>query len=126
MHIVILGAGSVGFHIAKQLIDEGKDVVIIEKDPKAAKHAMNYLDCLVIQDVGNNIEVLKNANIDKADFFISVTNSDEVNMIACGLVASNTSVPNKPNISNLGSIIFLHTLFSFSAKIIVVSVRGGT
>jgi len=95
MHIVILGAGSVGFHIAKQLIDEGKNVVIIEKDPKAAKHAMNYLDCLVIQDVGNNIEVLKNANIDKADFFISVTNSDEVNMIACGLVASNTSVPNK-------------------------------
>jgi len=95
MHIVILGAGSVGFHIAKQLIDEGKDVVIIEKDDKAVKHAMNYLDCLVIHDEGNSVEVLKKANIDKADFFISVTDSDEINMIACGLVASNTAVPNK-------------------------------
>jgi trk system potassium uptake protein TrkA len=95
MHIVILGAGSVGFHIAKQLIDEGKDVVIIEKDQKAVKHAINYLDCSVIHDVGNNVEVLKKANIDKADFFISVTDSDEVNMIACGLVANNTNVPNK-------------------------------
>ena len=95
MHVVILGAGSVGFQIAKQLIAEKKDVVIIEKDPKVVKHVSNYLDCMVINDVGNNIDVLKQAGIDKADFFISVTDSDEMNMISCGLVSSNTNVPCK-------------------------------
>ncbi|KPJ87633.1 MAG: hypothetical protein AMS17_08015 [Spirochaetes bacterium DG_61] len=95
MHVVILGAGSVGFQIAKQLIAEKKDVVIIEKDPKVVKHVSNYLDCMVINDVGNNIDVLKQAGIDKADFFISVTDSDEMNMISCGLVSSNTNIPCK-------------------------------
>jgi trk system potassium uptake protein TrkA len=95
MKVVIAGAGDVGFQIAKQLIDERKDVVIIERDQKTAKHAANYLDCFVIQGEGNNIDVLRNAGVDGADFFISVTNSDEVNMISCGLVASEFSVPSK-------------------------------
>ncbi len=95
MKIVIVGAGIVGFQIAKQLIDENKDVVIIEKDPKVAKRITQYLDCMVINDEGNNIDVLKTAGIDKADFFISVTNSDEVNMISCGLVSSEFQVPCK-------------------------------
>ena len=95
MKVVIAGAGDVGFQIAKQLIDERKDVVVIERDQKTAKHAANYLDCFVIQGEGNNIDVLRNAGVDRADFFISVTDSDEVNMISCGLVASEFNVPSK-------------------------------
>lgn len=90
-----MGAGIVGFQIAKRLIDENKNVVIIEKDPKVSKHAANHLDCMIINDEGNNIEVLKKAGVDKADFFISVTDSDEVNMISCGLVSSEFNVPCK-------------------------------
>jgi len=93
MKVVIVGAGSVGFQIAKQLIDEKKDVVIIEKNPKVARHASNYLDCMVINDEGNNPEVLKRAGVEKADFFIAVTESDEMNMIACGLVANQLKIP---------------------------------
>ena len=95
MHVVILGAGSVGFQIAKQLIAEKKDVAIIEKDPKVAKYASNYLDCMVINDTGNNIDTLEQAGIDKADFFISVTDSDEMNMISCGLISNNSGAPKK-------------------------------
>lgn len=95
MRVVIAGAGDVGFQIAKQLIDERKDVVVIERDQKTAKHTSNYLDCMVIQGEGNNIDVLRNAGVDGADFFISLTNSDEINMISCGLVASEFHVPNK-------------------------------
>jgi len=112
MKAVIVGAGNVGFEIAKQLIDENKDVVIIEKDPKVAKHATNYLDCMVINDEGNNIEVLKNAGIDKADFFISVTNSDEMNMISCGLVSSEFNVPCK--IARVRNIDYSSTRISSS------------
>jgi hypothetical protein len=64
-----------------------KNVAVIERDQKTAKHASNYLDCLVIQGEGNNIDVLRNAGVDGADFFIGFTNSDEADMISCGLVA---------------------------------------
>ncbi|MDR3237566.1 MAG: Trk system potassium transporter TrkA [Spirochaetia bacterium] len=88
MLIVILGAGVVGTQIASQLIEEGKDVVIIERNKERAKYVSARLDCIVINEEGTNIASLKNADMDKADIFISVTNSDEVNMIACALVAS--------------------------------------
>jgi len=95
MKIVIVGAGVVGSQIARNLIDEDKDVVLIEKDPERAKQVSNQLDCIVINDEGNSISGLKKAGIENADFFISVTNSDEVNMIACGIVASEFNVPLK-------------------------------
>lgn len=89
MNIIILGAGKVGFHLARQLIHEDQHVTIIERDSHRAKEVANQLDCIVINDRGNNLEVLRQAGLDKADFFISVTESDELNMIACGLASSN-------------------------------------
>lgn len=88
MLAVILGAGNVGSQIAGQLIEEGKDVVIIERDPARAKEISDKMDCIVVNEDGTNISTLKKAGIEKADVFISVTKSDEVNMIACGLVSS--------------------------------------
>lgn len=95
MRVVILGAGIVGVQIASQLISEGKDVVIIEKDPDRAKYVSGRLDCIVVQDEGTGIASLKRAGISEATIFISVTSSDEVNMIACGLVSSEFNVPVK-------------------------------
>lgn len=95
MNAVILGAGVVGFQIASSLIDEGRDVVVIEKDPERARHISNHLDCIVINEEGNNVVTLRRAGIEKADLFISVTNSDEVNMIACAIVSSEFNVPVK-------------------------------
>jgi trk system potassium uptake protein TrkA len=95
MSYVILGAGSVGFQLAKQLVDEYKDVVLIEKDPEKAKRAANALDCLVINEAGNKLETLRRAGIGKAEYFIGITDSDEVNMIACGMVSGESGVPYK-------------------------------
>lgn len=112
MKIVIVGAGTVGFQIARQLIYEKKDVVLVERDPRAAKHASNYLDCMVINDAGNNPQVLKKAGIEKADFFIAVTESDEVNMISCGLVSSEVNIPYK--IARVSNIDYSKTQVSSS------------
>lgn len=95
MKVIIVGAGTVGFQIAKQLIAEKKDVVLIDSDSDRSKYASNNLDCMVINKTGNNIDVLKKAGIEKTDFFIAVTNSDEMNMICCGLVADEFDVPHK-------------------------------
>ena len=95
MKIVIVGAGAVGFQIARQLTDEKKDVVLVERDTRVARHAANYLDCMVINGEGNNPDILKKAGVDKADFFIAVTKSDEINMISCGMIPSRNRKPYK-------------------------------
>jgi trk/ktr system potassium uptake protein len=93
MYIVILGAGRVGYMLARQLIDEGKNIALIELNSERAKISTNNLDCLVINASGTNLETLKKSGIQKADAFISVTNSDEINMIACGIVANEFAKP---------------------------------
>jgi len=93
VYIVILGAGRIGYQLARQLIDEGKNVALIENDKEVARDVLARLDCLVVNDNGTSLEALKKAGIQKADAFVSVTDFDEVNMIACGLVSSEFEKP---------------------------------
>ncbi|MDR2943007.1 MAG: Trk system potassium transporter TrkA [Treponema sp.] len=88
MRIVIAGAGNTGTQLAKFLIQEKHDVSLIESNEDRAKHVSNRLDCIVIHNKANNVKVLKEAGIEKADALICVTGYDEVNMIICGLAAS--------------------------------------
>ena len=87
MRVVVLGGGSVGVQVAKELIREGKDVVLIERNADVAQHIAGNLDCLVVNEDGGNAQALKRAGTAGAEFFIALTGSDEVNMIASGLVA---------------------------------------
>jgi trk system potassium uptake protein TrkA len=93
MLIIILGAGKTGFSLAQNLLNEGKQVVIIEKNREKAAFADSNLDCQIINDYGNNRDVLVKAGIQKADFFIALTESDEINMITCALVSSEFKKP---------------------------------
>jgi trk system potassium uptake protein TrkA len=74
--------------LAEHLIQEKHDVALIESNEERARHASNRLDCLVLHDEGNSLKALEDAGIAKADALVCVTNSDEVNMIICGLAAS--------------------------------------
>ena len=86
MKIVIVGAGFTGVQLAKCLINEKNQVVIIDNDEDTIRHANNQLDCTSICSDGNNLEILESAGIAKADALVCVTESDEVNMITCSLV----------------------------------------
>ena len=85
MRIVIAGAGLTGVQLARRLIEEKHDVSIIESSEERARHVSNRLDCLVLHDEGNSVSALEEAGIAKADALVCVTDSDEVNMIICGL-----------------------------------------
>jgi trk system potassium uptake protein TrkA len=74
--------------LAKYLIQEKHDVSLIESNEERARHASNRLDCLVLHDGGNSLSALEEAGLGKADALVCVTDSDEVNMIICGLAAS--------------------------------------
>ena len=86
MKIIIIGAGLTGTELAKKLISEKNDIVIIDNDEETVRHVSNKLDCMVIHADGNSLETLEEAGIAKADALIMLTNSDEVNMITCSLV----------------------------------------
>ncbi|MEJ5188511.1 MAG: Trk system potassium transporter TrkA [Breznakiellaceae bacterium] len=86
MRVVIVGAGMVGTILARHLIDEKHEVSLVEQDESRARHASNRLDCLVVHGSGNNIRTLEDAGIGRADALVAVTQSDELNLIICGLV----------------------------------------
>lgn len=88
MKIVIIGAGFTGVQLAKRLINEKNDVVLIDNDEATVRHASNRLDCSVIQADGNDLSNLEDAGIAKADALVCVTDDDEINMITCSLVDS--------------------------------------
>lgn len=92
MYIVIVGAGQIGSKLAKRLSDRGHNVVVIEKDEKRAHELAAELDVLVIHGSGADVDVLKDAGIDKADVLLALTQADEVNLMACEL-AKKLGVP---------------------------------
>lgn len=85
MDIVIVGAGDVGFHLAKLLALEKHNITIIDRDPQKTKRARDHLDAMVVEGHGASLRVLKEARVDKADIFAALTNNDEVNLMACQL-----------------------------------------
>ena len=93
--IVVVGAGTTGFQLARQLVADNQDVTLIERDSDTAKYALNHLDCMVITGSGNDLRLLRQAGIQDAEFFIALTDSDEFNMVVCGLASREFSVPFK-------------------------------
>ena len=80
--IVIVGAGSVGFYLAKTLAEMGNDISIIDIDPEKVLRAKQELDALVIEGNGAQSNTLEDAQVESADLFLAVTRIDEINIIA--------------------------------------------
>ncbi len=94
MYIIIVGAGEVGYNLAKMLCYEKHDVVLIENDQQRLKRAQDNLDIQVIAGTGSSFSVLEKAGVKKADLLVAVTNNDEVNLIAC-IIANIYNVEKK-------------------------------
>ena len=80
MKAVIIGAGAVGYHIAKALYATN-DVIVIEQNQEACKQ-VDELDVQVIQGNGANVSILSKI-LKGTDILMAVTGSDEVNIVAC-------------------------------------------
>lgn len=78
---IIVGAGRIGYNLAKSLA-ENHDITIIEKNKEFCEKVSDTLDCYVIQGSGINLNILKEAEVKKADFFVAVTGNDEVNLLS--------------------------------------------
>ncbi|PIE55485.1 MAG: Trk system potassium transporter TrkA [Dethiosulfovibrio peptidovorans] len=86
MKIVIVGAGNVGYSIAKSLSEEGHDIVVVERDRSVGTKVENELDVAVVFGNGSRPPVLETAGVKNGcdiDFLVACTNRDEVNIVAC-------------------------------------------
>ncbi len=83
MKIIIIGSGKVGFTLAKQLSGENHDLVLIDHRAEAMQVADNTLDILCLEGSGASIQILLEAGVRAADLVISVTGSDELNIVCC-------------------------------------------
>ena len=92
MKIVIVGAGEVGFHIASRLAYENKDVVVIDHHPGALKRVSDSIDVHTVLGSGSSPAILEAAEIQAAEIMLAVTDSDEVNLVAC--LVTDTISPN--------------------------------
>ncbi|VGO23083.1 Trk system potassium transporter TrkA [Pontiella sulfatireligans] len=94
MRIVIIGAGNAGRQLAKRLCEEKHSIVMIDVDPQALAQAEAGLDILTFCGRGSNPVVLAEAQTEKSDLLIAVTDNDEVNILAC-LFAHHAGVKGK-------------------------------
>ncbi len=83
MKIIIAGAGEVGFHLAKLLTLEGHDITVIDTDADRLNHISNHLDVQVINGSSTSINTLSNAEVQRSDLVIGVTNSEDANLTTC-------------------------------------------
>ena len=102
MRVIIVGAGEVGFEIAKFLSAENIDVVVIDQSKDKLRRVSEKLDVSVIEGEGGAPSVLKTAGAEIADILLAVTNIDETNMIACLIANVMFQIPrNVARIRNL-------------------------
>jgi len=92
MYIIIVGAGKIGYYLAKRLCVSKHTVSVIEKDKTLCEEMARELEALVINGDGCEPAVLEEAGIDRADVLAAVTGDDEDNLIICQLAKERFNV----------------------------------
>jgi len=93
MYIVIVGAGKVGYFLAKRLCAGQHTVIIVEKERTVCEEiAQQLLEALVIHGDGCDPRILEEAGISRADVVAAVTGDDEDNLIICQLAKERFNV----------------------------------
>jgi len=96
MNIIILGAGQVGSTVATELAkEESNEITVIDTNQQILSELQDRLDLRTLCGNGSYPDLLEDAGADDADMLIALTNSDEINMIACQIASSIFHTPTK-------------------------------
>lgn len=120
MKIIILGAGQVGGSLAEHLADEQNDITVVDIDGERLRELQDRLDIGTVNGAASHPSVLRRAGADDADMLVAVTNSDEINMIACQVAYSLFRTPTK--ISRIRSMAYLERRELFKNDTIPIDV----
>ena len=83
MYAIIAGGGKVGFFLARELIEQGHEVLIIENMAERAEFIANELGNVVLRGNADEASTLAEAGAERADVVVAVTGDDEDNLVVC-------------------------------------------
>ena len=106
MKIIILGAGQVGSSLAEHLVREANDITVVDRDSSVLHELHDRFDLRTLSGHCAHPDVLERAGGQDADMVVAVTDSDEVNMIACQVAHTLFHTPTK--IARVRAASYLH------------------
>lgn len=95
MNILILGAGQTGSTVAAALARENNDITVVDIDHQRLRDLSEKFDLRVVTGHASHPRVLARAGAEDADMLIAVTNSDEVNIVACEVARTLYRTPRR-------------------------------
>ncbi|HEY3115225.1 MAG TPA: TrkA family potassium uptake protein [Chloroflexota bacterium] len=88
MYVIVAGGGKVGFYLAKELVELGHEVLVIEADPNRANQIETELGSVVTAGDACEARILREAGAERADLVAAVTGDDEDNLVICQVAKS--------------------------------------
>ncbi len=83
MFILIVGCSPTGYHLAKRLLVEGNEVMVLEKNLARCQMMWDEMGSIIMQGDGSDPVDLKRAGAARADTLVAVTDRDETNLVVC-------------------------------------------
>ena len=83
MKEIVIGNGKVGKTIVEHTLQEGHEVIVVDKNPTNIEEIIDQYDVMGVCGNGASYDILKSAGVDKADLVVAATDSDETNILAC-------------------------------------------
>jgi len=93
MYIIVIGGGRVGYYLSKALLDEGHEVLVVEKNAGICEVVNDELGSICVRGDGCEAATLAEVGTDRADMLIAVTGDDEDNLVACQVAKHKFNVP---------------------------------
>ncbi len=94
MYIIIAGGGKVGYYLAKELLADGHEILVIERDYKKVHQISAQLgEGAVMRGQADEAATLERAGVNRAGLVIAVTGDDEDNLVICQVARRRFDVP---------------------------------
>ena len=93
MYVIVVGGGKVGYYLTKQLLTEGHEVLLLEKDRRRQATLAEQLGEVVVQGDGCEVRIMSEAGFGRADVIVAVTGDDEDNLVICQMAKKKFQAP---------------------------------
>jgi len=93
MYVIVVGGGKVGYYLTKQLLSEGHEVLLLEKDRRRQAMLAEQMGEIVVQGDGCEVRLMAEVGFGRADVIVAVTGDDEDNLVICQMAKKKFQAP---------------------------------